>query len=758
MQQVLRTYFRYIGYQSPADKKLGKKLHVELEAAKEVLLREYEEQREAHFRFRTSFQRKVVARSVTLRKSQTDNKRQQYRSASTLKSWEFLDAMQSAALQKARPGSPGDDGGPLDWRGRPKEQERSFKNGSPDRYHEAFAGARPRSSSLGHEDFREQEGLSDEISSRDVSEDIRRVEEKAALLSRLNTIPVAIRRQITQAKVRQRRHAGRREAEKMCQNIIHQWDLEKKRHQRMLKYSKKSSLALRSQKLLQRRQQIFNQYTIGSTDFVLRPKATGEFAAFAQLLAAQKENGLDSPGMNEEFQRNRAAFHQKLFSKFKAAIEPKIQTLVRSYRQAEFEHPEFGRIVKEAGQSYAKSVGDPKNVIYFTSTAVFTLTEETRRAHVFKKRRIAEAKRDKHFKRMLKELRVEKGKVVAPEDAYLALETDMAVTGQRLSRRKRPIFLTKKPSALRRLRTQFLDQEKNQNELDEEGEEGVVQEADGQTHAASIDDQAASALQEDEEEWSDDEEGKDDDEHHEVMQGVAPADWPFKRENDRLEALQFNGSDLPADFLMAKLAQRKETRQHYIEKKQKNNTEELHRLNSGTFFNQDFIFDEEVEEEGIHDRNAREFGVQLPEHMEDGLEAVVDEFIDKAKFLQGVKDSDKVSLKQRTPIGELYQQFSKKSLDYGHLPMPILLMIKRGTLCIPPSFMINEGLATAMRDSLKNLEQFNINGVSKAIFDRNAMTDQIFSKVLQGLWPRRELTALTSVCNEIGDTSAWMIA
>lgn len=87
-----------------------------------------------------------------------------------------------------------------------------------------------------------------------------------------------------------------------------------------------------------------------------------------------------------------------------------------------------------------------------------------------------------------------------------------------------------------------------------------------------------------------------------------------------------------------------------------------------------------------------------------------------------------------------------------------MLMIKRGTLHLPASFIINEGLATAIRESFGNIELFGVSAVTKAVFDRNAMTDHIFQKVLQGLWQRCELIALTSVCNEIGDSSAELIS
>ena len=89
---------------------------------------------------------------------------------------------------------------------------------------------------------------------------------------------------------------------------------------------------------------------------------------------------------------------KKLHSRMKVVIEPKIMSLISSFKRAEFDHPEFGQIVKEEGKSYARSKGDPNNAIYFMESAVFKLTDETRRAHLNKKRKIIEMKRDHHFK------------------------------------------------------------------------------------------------------------------------------------------------------------------------------------------------------------------------------------------------------------------------------------------------------------------------------------------------------------------------
>lgn len=44
-----------------------------------------------------------------------------------------------------------------------------------------------------------------DVSSHDVSEDLKRIEKKATLLSRLNKIPVAFRRQLTMVRVKQKK-------------------------------------------------------------------------------------------------------------------------------------------------------------------------------------------------------------------------------------------------------------------------------------------------------------------------------------------------------------------------------------------------------------------------------------------------------------------------------------------------------------------------------------------------------------------------
>ena len=152
MQKVLRSHFRYVDYQATADKKLYNNLHVQLEAAKEVLLREYEEQREAHTRFKSAFQRRVVARSLALRKSLTEHRLRRSMRSSTLRSWELQDAGQPATAQRLPPDSAGHDEDPSNTRCRPTNEELSLGNSSSDVNREGTTSPRPKTSSLDRDD------------------------------------------------------------------------------------------------------------------------------------------------------------------------------------------------------------------------------------------------------------------------------------------------------------------------------------------------------------------------------------------------------------------------------------------------------------------------------------------------------------------------------------------------------------------------------------------------------------------------------
>jgi hypothetical protein len=73
--------------------------------------------------------------------------------------------------------------------------------------------------------------------------------------------------------------------------------------------------------------------------------------------------------------------------------------------------------------------------------------------------------------------------------------------------------------------------------------------------------------------------------------------------------------------------------------------------------------------------------------------------------------------------GLTFQDFVKKSLDHGDLPLPIILKVNKGIFYIPSAYMVTEGLAAALRSNLKNLEYIKRNHLYKAIFDKNNMSD-----------------------------------
>lgn len=231
---------------------------------------------------------------------------------------------------------------------------------------------------------------------------------------------------------------------------------------------------------------------------------------------------------------------------------------------------------------------------------------------------------------------------------------------------------------------------------------------------------------------------------------------PFYAQNDATEALAFNGKGLPLDYLLAKLSFTDDLAKVYRKQHAKRHEKLELRLNSEFQFakadvhnDSECSFNKDLESEvtDLHELHD----------IESGLDYLVEEFVHKTDFLQGVKDNNKTHTKQRTDAGLTYQDFVRGTLEHGHLPLPILLRIKKGILYIPSSYTVSEGLAFAMRSALKNLEFIQRNQLRKAIFDKNNMSDRVFHYVLQGLKTRPEFMSLNSVSNEIGDGAAKQI-
>ena len=244
---------------------------------------------------------------------------------------------------------------------------------------------------------------------------------------------------------------------------------------------------------------------------------------------------------------------------------------------------------------------------------------------------------------------------------------------------------------------------------------------------------------------------------------LAKSDVAFAKEADRKEALEFNGMELPEDYLLARLALTEAPREFYIKSKKDRKIKDAMRRNTQCQFFQDNPFNHT---EGDSQHPLESEPKRLVD-LDDGLDLMLEDFRFKTQFLQGVKDNDKVCNKQRGQASETHQKFVKSSLDYGHVPLPVLLKIKKGILYIPSSYTITEGLAVAIKDSLKNLEWLPISSrgcddaggtmthsVQQAVFDNNNMNDKVFSLVLRGLKTRPELRAVSSFHNEMGHQSS----
>ena len=82
---------------------------------------------------------------------------------------------------------------------------------------------------------------------------------------------------------------------------------------------------------------------------------------------------------------------------------------------------------------------------------------------------------------------------------------------------------------------------------------------------------------------------------------------------------------------------------------------------------------------------------------------MVGDFKKKTEFLVGIKQKNKNQTKEETESFEVHQQFANSTENYGNIPLPLLLKIKKGILYIPSLYRVTEGLANAMRENLINL-------------------------------------------------------
>lgn len=82
--------------------------------------------------------------------------------------------------------------------------------------------------------------------------------------------------------------------------------------------------------------------------------------------------------------------------------------------------------------------------------------------------------------------------------------------------------------------------------------------------------------------------------------------------------------------------------------------------------------------------------------MKAGLEQIMSEFKEKTKFMSVIKQSKKCT-KLEGDLQEMYSVFVEATENYGNIPLPLLLKIKKGILFVPSMYTITEGLANAMK-------------------------------------------------------------
>jgi hypothetical protein len=125
---------------------------------------------------------------------------------------------------------------------------------------------------------------------------------------------------------------------------------------------------------------------------------------------------------------------------------------------------------------------------------------------------------------------------------------------------------------------------------------------------------------------------------------MARSDVAFAKEADRKEALEFNGKELPKDYLLARLALTEAPREFYIKSKKDRKIKDAMRRNTQFQFFKDNPYNQT--EGSSHQQFESE--PKPPQDLDDGLDLMLEDFRFKTQFLQGVKDNDKVCNKQRS--------------------------------------------------------------------------------------------------------------
>ena len=224
----------------------------------------------------------------------------------------------------------------------------------------------------------------------------------------------------------------------------------------------------------------------------------------------------------------------------------------------------------------------------------------------------------------------------------------------------------------------------------------------------------------------------------------------YDNEDDKHDALQFNSRDLPFDYLVARLSFTKEEAEHYRRQRKTKELKEDERRNTGFHFAKPDLY---TRSQSSFNEMFQSEKAQPPEIVE-GLEHIVQDFQNRSEFMQAMKISNKLATKQESQKREMFSVFVEAASNYGNIPLPLLLKIKKGILYVPQMYTITEGVANAMKLSLERLSARGENNLVRAILQNNKMNDHTFSMIMEGFLMRQEFQSLQSSMNYIGHKSA----
>lgn len=214
----------------------------------------------------------------------------------------------------------------------------------------------------------------------------------------------------------------------------------------------------------------------------------------------------------------------------------------------------------------------------------------------------------------------------------------------------------------------------------------------------------------------------------------------------------YNDQEIPIDYIEARLAftnapvlDYKARREARRDKEEDRRNTQFHFMKADMYNESECSFNQMLKSEDI------------PNEYEHGLQQMVGDFKKKSEYLLGIKQKNKNQTKEETETFEVHQQFANSTENYGNIPLPLLLKIKKGILYIPSLYRITLGLAIAIKENFKNLSNVHNLQLHKAILQKNNMQDPTFAQVLEGFRTRDEFISLTSECNEIGDLATEQI-